>query len=296
MPWTPLKEDYTDAVWSGLKKYTQIDNPDGTLSLQDVTIYTNKENSFFGAKDANRMNQALNIIMAMLENGTDLYEAFQIYFATQKTLFTDKADNEYELFKKYLTDMETEGFTSLTEIANRAEASATKAKTSETNAKTSEKNAAESATAAQTAKIAAETAKDSAETAKTAAETAQAAAEIASSRASQSAQSASDVLAVNRQVAVRTPYVGANGNWYVWNNTNGSYEDSGTKAQGEQGPQGIQGEQGEQGPRGIDGVAVQADGIFAFNVNGAGHLILSYTGTEAPDFSINDDGHLIYNF
>ena len=82
-----LPTDYTDAVWSGLKKYSQIDNSDGTVSFQDVTVYSGKEKSFFGAKDANQMNEALNTIMSMVENGTNLYEAFQTYFATQKTLF-----------------------------------------------------------------------------------------------------------------------------------------------------------------------------------------------------------------
>lgn len=37
---------------------------DGTISLQDVTVYTNKEKSFFGAIQANRMNEALNTIMS----------------------------------------------------------------------------------------------------------------------------------------------------------------------------------------------------------------------------------------
>lgn len=54
MAWKLLPTDYTDAVWSGLKRYTQVDNSDGTVSFNDVTTYTNKEKSFFGAKDANR--------------------------------------------------------------------------------------------------------------------------------------------------------------------------------------------------------------------------------------------------
>ena len=37
MAWTLLPTDYTDAVWSGLKKYSQVDNSDGTVSFQDVT-------------------------------------------------------------------------------------------------------------------------------------------------------------------------------------------------------------------------------------------------------------------
>ena len=73
MAWKLLPTDYTDAVWSGLKRYTQVDNSDGTVSFNDVTTYTNKEKSFFGAKDANRMNEALNYIMSMLENGTNYF-------------------------------------------------------------------------------------------------------------------------------------------------------------------------------------------------------------------------------
>lgn len=69
MAWKLLPTDYTDAVWSGLKRYTQIDNSDGTVSFNDVTAYTNKEKSFFGAKDANRMNEALNHIMSIFDTG-----------------------------------------------------------------------------------------------------------------------------------------------------------------------------------------------------------------------------------
>lgn len=45
-------------------------------------------------------------------------------------------------------------------------------------------------------------------------------------------------------------------------------------------------------PRGRDGVATTSDGVFAFNVNEQGHLILSYVADEDLDFSIGDDGHL----
>ena len=66
MAWSMLPTNYTDAVWSGLKRYSMVNNEDGTVSFQDVTVYSNKENSFFGARDANRMNEALNTIMSML--------------------------------------------------------------------------------------------------------------------------------------------------------------------------------------------------------------------------------------
>ena len=109
MSWTPLKENYTDAIWAGLKKYNLIENSDDTISLQDVTVYSQKENSFYGALDANRTNAAINIIMAMLENGTDLYTNFQQYFATQQTLFEETADEKQAGLTSYVADLEAQG-------------------------------------------------------------------------------------------------------------------------------------------------------------------------------------------
>ena len=108
MAWKLLPVDYTDAVWAGLKRYNQINNEDGSVSFQDITAYTGKEKSFFGAKDANRMNEALNTIMSMVENGTDLYTAFQNYFAEQKTLFEQEADSKSTEFDNYTDNLEQE--------------------------------------------------------------------------------------------------------------------------------------------------------------------------------------------
>jgi hypothetical protein len=108
MAWELLPVNYTDAVWAGLKRYNQINNEDGSVSFQDITSYTGKEKSFFGAKDANRMNEALNTIMSMVENGTDLYTAFQNYFAEQKTLFEQEADSKATEFDNYTDNLEQE--------------------------------------------------------------------------------------------------------------------------------------------------------------------------------------------
>ena len=108
MAWELLPVDYTDAVWAGLKRYNQINNEDGSVSFQDITAYTGKEKSFFGAKDANRMNEALNTIMSMVENGTDLYTAFQNYFAEQKTLFEQEADSKATEFDNYTDNLAQE--------------------------------------------------------------------------------------------------------------------------------------------------------------------------------------------
>lgn len=127
MGWKRLSTDYKDISWSGLKKYTQIDNDDGTVSFRDDTRYTNKESSFFGAKDANQINEAVNYIMTKLENGTNLYSAFQEFFSTQKELFIrtkdntindmrNKANGDYTLFGRHLSDLKSRGETALTNV------------------------------------------------------------------------------------------------------------------------------------------------------------------------------------
>lgn len=82
--------------------------------------------------------------------------------------------------------------------------------------------------------------------------------------------------------------------------------------QGPQGEQGVQGEQGPagptgpkgdvgpqgpagpQGPKGETGVYVETKGLIGFEVRPDGHLYVKYTGDEAPNFKIDDRGHLIY--
>ena len=109
MSWQMLPTDYTDAIWSGLKRYTEITNDDGTVSFQDVTQYSNREKSFFGAADANRMNEALNTIMSMVENGTNLYADFQNYFTAQKTAFKNTADATQDDFSAYVDGLKADG-------------------------------------------------------------------------------------------------------------------------------------------------------------------------------------------
>ena len=116
MGWKRLSTDYKDISWSGLKKYTQIDNDDGTISFRDDTRYTNKESSFFGAKDANQINEAVNYIMTKLENGTDLYSAFQEFFSTQRELFIREKDNKVSEINGYITDLKSRGETALTNV------------------------------------------------------------------------------------------------------------------------------------------------------------------------------------
>lgn len=112
MAWELLRVDYTDASWTGLKKYNQISNHDGTVSFQDVTRYSNLDNSFYGARDANRVNEAINTIMSMIEGNNDLYTAFQNYFNTQKSQFRSRGDasiSEIEnTYRTHMNDYERE--------------------------------------------------------------------------------------------------------------------------------------------------------------------------------------------
>ncbi len=48
-----------------------------------------------------------------------------------------------------------------------------------------------------------------------------------------------------------------------------------------------------KGEPGRNGAVVAANGLYGFQVNQEGHLILTYTGDTPPNFTINDAGHLI---
>lgn len=54
-----LKEDYKDALFEDQRKYNMKQNSDGTISLVDVTEYT-QEGDRFGAKDINNTNAEIN--------------------------------------------------------------------------------------------------------------------------------------------------------------------------------------------------------------------------------------------
>lgn len=54
-----LKTNYQNDVFSGKRKYELTNNPDGTISLDDVTVY-NKTGDVFNADDINATNRAVN--------------------------------------------------------------------------------------------------------------------------------------------------------------------------------------------------------------------------------------------
>ena len=54
-----LKTDYKNDKFSGARKYRKTDNDDGTISLEDVTVYE-ETGDVFGAADINATNEAVN--------------------------------------------------------------------------------------------------------------------------------------------------------------------------------------------------------------------------------------------
>lgn len=68
MSWTNLRTNFKNLVWSGLRKYIKFDNPDQTVSFEDVTEYMDTENTQMTAEELNQMTDAINQIM-----GGDLF-------------------------------------------------------------------------------------------------------------------------------------------------------------------------------------------------------------------------------
>ena len=111
-------------------------------------------------------------------------------------------------------------------------------------------------------------------------------------------QAALDAAGLATEAAGKAPYVGGNGNWWVWDAAHNEYVDSGVYAVGPQGPQGPQGIQGIQGPTGAQGPKGDkgdtGDCIYpVFNVTADMHL----TSDEGVDrMNIDENGHLIVNY
>lgn len=64
--YTPLSTDFKDdilASQNSKRKYTQVNNPDGTVSFQDSTAYS-QVGSSYGAKEVNEEREAINSIYA----------------------------------------------------------------------------------------------------------------------------------------------------------------------------------------------------------------------------------------
>lgn len=63
-----LKTDYKDDMFAGARKYRRIDNDDNTISLVDMTEYT-QEGDRFGANDLNAITEEVNRLGESVSNG-----------------------------------------------------------------------------------------------------------------------------------------------------------------------------------------------------------------------------------
>lgn len=140
MSWTNLPTNYTDAIWSGLRKYALINNDDGTVSFSDVTVYSQKENSFFGAADANAMNAAMNELAGNMDTVAE-----KATVATQKATEAASSASTATTAKNNASSSASSASSSATTASQKATAAANSA----TAAANSASSASESATAAQ---------------------------------------------------------------------------------------------------------------------------------------------------
>ena len=121
---------------------------------------------------------------------------------------------------------------------NAAAGSAQAAKGSQDAAAGSAQEAAESKEAAEgSADAAGKSAEEALQSKNAAAGSAQAA-KGSQDAAAGSAQAAQEALEKNQAISVSTPYIGGNGNWYVYDADTAAYKDSGVKAQGPKGDAG----------------------------------------------------------
>lgn len=75
--------------------------------------------------------------------------------------------------------------------------------------------------------------------------------------------------------ASRNPYIGQNGNWFVFDTTTETYVDTGVSASGTPGPAGPTGPTGPQGPTGPTGAT--GNGITSITKTGTSGLVDTYT-------------------
>lgn len=148
MAWTKLPTDYQDAVWNGNRKYKMITNSDGTVSFEDVTEYSQKENSFFGADEANAMNAGMNELAENMES-----------VATNAQLAKTSAETA--------TSKATAAANSATAAANSQSSAASSASTASSKASAAASSQTAAANSATEAAASATEAKNSADVAKT---------------------------------------------------------------------------------------------------------------------------------
>ena len=84
-----LKEDYKDAVFSGLRKYKMLDNGDGTVSPVDMTEYEENGDKF-GAKDVNAITKTVNATGEIIADDDDEFKPEKKYVIGDIVIYDNK--------------------------------------------------------------------------------------------------------------------------------------------------------------------------------------------------------------
>ena len=96
-----LKEDYKDALFEDQRKYNMKQNSDGTISLVDVTKYT-QEGDRFGAKDINNTNAEINKMQQVKIVDLTLNGWSESYPYSQAVAVTGIKDTDAPILSLYL--------------------------------------------------------------------------------------------------------------------------------------------------------------------------------------------------
>lgn len=247
-----------ELVEEGKSVYLVITNQDGSKTQTDVSKLIDQyvfNNSEELSFDTGKSGTSVTVTATIRPNSIGL-DRFKAEVTSALEQYNATSENNADYANAAASHAER-AMDSAKEAASIAESSASSASKSASSAASSAALASQSASSAS------------------------ASAQSAQSNAAQALESKNSASASARSAKEYSgkPPITQNGTWWVWDANQKSYVDTGVSAKGE---------------KGDPGTTVSAEGLFGFNIDNNGDLILSYTGEDVPPFSIDNNGDLIY--
>lgn len=116
---TNYKDDILGDSMDGKRRYRVIENSDGTISLEDVTEYS-QTGSDFGAFDINQINEEVNKMLPKTGEASNTTAVFQDASSRANLESGEKLSVLFGKISKWLTDLKTVCFTgSYNDLSNR---------------------------------------------------------------------------------------------------------------------------------------------------------------------------------
>lgn len=116
---TNYKDDVLGDSMDGKRRYRVIENSDGTISLEDVTEYS-QTGSDFGAFDINQINEEINKMLPKTGEASNTTAVFQDASSRANLESGEKLSVLFGKISKWLTDLKTVCFTgSYNDLSNR---------------------------------------------------------------------------------------------------------------------------------------------------------------------------------